>query len=151
MGGSNVFFRRVVNFAEINLAGSKAFFSCISATWLHRPTGSNVGPPCIWKRIVMTESSKTNDQGLVEAVAGDLSEMYQCAYMFAYMYATFYNPALLNRENPITFFIKECNASYKYPIVVIISSSVEVITLDRLVRTSGRPVRGRTVRPRIAK
>ena len=29
----------------------KSVFSCISVTWLHRPTGSNVGPPCNYNYI----------------------------------------------------------------------------------------------------
>ena len=52
------------------------------------------------------------------------------------------NPALWNREDilniPIIVFIKKYNASYKYPIVVIISSSVQVIALEWLVRTKGQ-------------
>ena len=35
------------HFFEEKLGWIKSVFSCISVTWLHRPTGSNVGPPCI--------------------------------------------------------------------------------------------------------
>ena len=95
----------------------------------------------------MTEWPKTTAKGGFRRAAG--------VFQSRTNERTFMQPFVIQRfeieSNLALFFIKKCNASYKYPIVVIISSSVEVITLDRLVRTSGRPVRGRTVRPRIAK
>jgi len=34
------------HFFEVKLGWIKSVFSCISVTWLHQPTGLNVGPPC---------------------------------------------------------------------------------------------------------
>ena len=93
----------------------------------------------------MTEWLKTTAKGGFRRVAG--------VFQSRTNERTFMQPFVIQRfeiESTLAlFFIKKCNASYKYPIVVIISSSLEVIILDRLVRTSGHPVRCTSVYCRI--